>query len=106
MLGHLGVDVADLTIASGYNGGLMSLLGYETFLASKDTVAFRPADGRRGASLFFYAAEQDGPYSRRRPGLQHLAFTAPTRGAVRAVHDHVVAAGSVVLHPPRAWSHD
>jgi len=84
VLGHLGVDVADLTIASGYNGGLMPLLGYETFLASKE----------------------GGPCSRRRPGLQHLAFTAPTRGAVRAVHDHVVAAGSVVLHPPRAWPHD
>ena len=74
MLGHLGVDVADLTIASGYNGGLMPLLGHGTFLASKDAVAFPPADGRRGA--------------------------------VRAVHDHVVAAGSVVLHPPRAWPHD
>jgi catechol 2,3-dioxygenase-like lactoylglutathione lyase family enzyme len=103
VLGHVGVNVTDLTIASGYYGELMPLLGYETFLTSEDAVAFQPAQGRRGAYLFFYAAEEHGPYSRRRPGLQHLAFTVPTRGAVRAVHAHVVAAGHDVLHPPQEW---
>jgi hypothetical protein len=49
VLGLLGGNVADLTIASGYYGGLMPLLGYETFLTSEDAVAFQPADGRRGA---------------------------------------------------------
>lgn len=51
VLGHLGVNVADLTIASGFSGELMPLLGYQTLLTSEDAVAFQPADGRRGAFL-------------------------------------------------------
>jgi catechol 2,3-dioxygenase-like lactoylglutathione lyase family enzyme len=105
VLGHLGVNVTDLALASSYYGELMPLLRYETFFVSDDTLAFRPAEGRRGAYLFLYpATEQVGPpYARDRPGLQHLAFTVPTRSAVREVHAHIVRAGGAVLHPPREW---
>jgi catechol 2,3-dioxygenase-like lactoylglutathione lyase family enzyme len=33
----------------------------------------------------------------------HLAFTAPSRAAVRAFFDLAVAEGAVVLHEPRLW---
>jgi len=33
----------------------------------------------------------------------HVAFRAPDRGAVDAVHDAAVRAGVEVLHPPREW---
>ena len=35
--------------------------------------------------------------------MQHMVFVVPTRGAVHAVHGHVVNAGSTILHPPRGW---
>jgi catechol 2,3-dioxygenase-like lactoylglutathione lyase family enzyme len=33
----------------------------------------------------------------------HLAFTAPSRAAVRVFFDAAVAAGAEVLHEPRIW---
>ncbi len=33
----------------------------------------------------------------------HVAFRAPDRQAVDAVHDAAVAAGAEVLHAPREW---
>jgi catechol 2,3-dioxygenase-like lactoylglutathione lyase family enzyme len=103
MLGHLGVNVPDLAQAGTYYGTLMPLLGYEPFFSDEDAAAFMPAGGGRGAYLFLYEATETGPYGRARPGLQHLAFTVPTRSAVRAVHAHVAGAGSTVLHPPQEW---
>jgi catechol 2,3-dioxygenase-like lactoylglutathione lyase family enzyme len=103
VLGHLGINVADLAVAGDYYGELMPLLGYESFLTTHDTLAFMPAEGKRGTYLFLYEAEEDGAYSRQQPGLQHLAFMVPTRAAVRAVHDHVAGAGSTILHPPQDW---
>jgi catechol 2,3-dioxygenase-like lactoylglutathione lyase family enzyme len=103
VLGHLGLNVPDLARAAGYYGALMPLLGYEPFFTTEDAAAFMPADGKRGAYLFFYEAAESGDYSRQRAGLQHLAFVVPTRTAVRAVHDHVVGCGDEVLHPPQEW---
>ncbi len=103
MLGHLGVNVPDLGRATAYYGPLMPLLGYEPFVTAENAVAFMPAGGGRGAYLFLYEATEDGPYSRERAGLQHLAFAVPTRAAVHEVHAHVVREGSAVLHPPQEW---
>ena len=55
------------------------------------------------AGAYRFSALEPGTYSRHAPGLQHLAFTVPTRSAVRAVHARVVELGSEILHPPRAW---
>ncbi len=89
MLGHLGVNVPNLEQAGAYYGPLMPLLGYERFVTGEEAIAFMPADGGRGAYLFFYGATQDGDYARERTGLQHLAFAVRTRGSVHDVHAHV-----------------
>lgn len=103
MLGHLGVNVPDLAAARSYYDQLMPLLGYESFFSADDEFAYMPAGGKRGTFLFVYPATDDGAYSRRRPGLQHLAFMVPTRSAVERVHQHVLAVGGEVLHPPRTF---
>ncbi len=103
VLGHLGINVPDLEGASASYGPLMPLLGYEPFPTAEHALAFRPAGGRRGAYLFVYQAPDDRPYTRQATGLQHLAFVVPTRGAVHAVHEHVVRAGGTVVYPPREW---
>ena len=93
MLGHVGVNVPDLGQAAAYYGSLMPLLQYEPFLTAEDAVAFMPAEGKRGAYLFFYEATEDRELQREATGLQHLAFIVPTRGAVHDVHAHVVRHG-------------
>jgi len=103
VLGHLGVNVPDLERAAASYGPLMPFLGYEPFLTTEDALAFKPAGGKRGAYLFLYEATVEGAYSREHTGLQHLAFTVPTRGAVLEVHRHVTREGGTVLHPPREW---
>jgi catechol-2,3-dioxygenase len=103
VIGHLGLNVHDLAATRTYYDGLMPLLGYELFLEGPDQFAYLPADGRRGAYLFFYPAAEDGEASRHQPGLQHLAFMVPTRSAVDAAAARAVELGSEVQHAPRHW---
>ena len=103
MLGHVGLNVPDLAAAKAYYDALMPLLDFEPFLEAADEFAYRPAGGRPGTYLIFYPATEAGSFSRERAGLQHLAFMVPTRAAVHRVHDHAVAHGDEVVHPPQEW---
>jgi catechol 2,3-dioxygenase-like lactoylglutathione lyase family enzyme len=103
VLGHLGINVPDLAAAKAYYDRLMPLLGFEQFLSADDQFAFMPADGKRGTYLFFYPAMQSGEYSRHRSGLQHLAFSLPSRSSVWAVHNLVAELGDEVLFTPQAF---
>lgn len=104
MLGHLGLNVPDLAEARRYYGGLLPLVGYEPFFATDDEFAFMPAEGKRGTFLFFYPVSAARPYDRNDTvGVQHLAFSVRTRGAVNRVHQWAVSEASQVLHPPREF---
>jgi catechol 2,3-dioxygenase-like lactoylglutathione lyase family enzyme len=105
VLGHIGLNVPDLGQATAYYGALMPLLGYRPFLTAEDALAFMPAEGKRGAYLFFYeaTADRDSSSTRDATGLQHLAFMVPTRSSVRDVHLHVQRTGGTVVHPPQEW---
>jgi catechol 2,3-dioxygenase-like lactoylglutathione lyase family enzyme len=100
MLGHLGVNVPDLSAAKRYYDALMPLVGFEPFLAADDEFAYKPADNKPGTYLFFYPATRSDEYSPERTGLQHLAFILRRRSSVHVVHDHVVRIGGTVIHPP------
>jgi catechol 2,3-dioxygenase-like lactoylglutathione lyase family enzyme len=103
MLGHIGVNVRNLVQAKAYYDILMPLLGFEPYKSAADQFAYRPAGGRPGTYIFFYPALDKGAYSRQRAGLQHLAFTVPTRAAVHAVHKQVQALGSKIIHSPQPF---
>ena len=103
MLGHLGLNVPDLDAARAYYGELLPALGFAPFIDADDQFAYQPAGGKRGTFLFFYPATDDGPYSRHRSGLQHLAFMVPTRQAVHDAHALAGRLGSGELHPPQEW---
>ena len=104
MLGHLGINVPDLARAKAYYDDVLPLLGYEPFFHADDQFAYLPAGGKRGTYLFFYPAlEPDAGFSRHRTGLQHLAFAVPTRSAVTAAHQRVLALGSEVVHEPQEF---
>ena len=82
---------------------VMALLGFEAFVSAADEFAYRPANGKPGTYLFVYGATEPADYSRHRTGLQHLAFTVPTRSAVQDVHRLVVDLGSTVVEEPRTF---
>jgi catechol 2,3-dioxygenase-like lactoylglutathione lyase family enzyme len=103
MLGHLGINVPDLTTAKRYYDALMPLVGFEPFFAADDEFSFKPADNKPGTFLFFYPTAVAGPYSAERTGLQHLAFMVPRRSLVDGVHDHVVSQGGPVINAPQRF---
>ncbi|ETB25846.1 VOC family protein [Mycobacterium avium] len=101
MLGHLGINVPDLSVAKRYYDALMPLVGFEPFFAADDEFSYRPAGNKPGTYLFFYPAAEPHEYSAQRTGLQHLAFMVRGRSAVHAVHTHVIRIGGTVIYPPR-----
>lgn len=101
MLGHLGINVTDLKAATDYYDALAPMIGFETFFATDNETAYRPAAGKRGTYLFLYPAVDRAPYSAERTGLQHLAFMVKRRSDVDRIHQHVVATGGVVVHAPQ-----
>ena len=107
MLGHLGINVPDLSVAKRYYDALMPLVGFEPFFHADDEFSYKPADKKPGTYLFFYPATQPGEYSAQRTGLQHLAFMVRTRSAVHAVHaavDELAArSGGHVVHEPQVF---
>lgn len=103
MIGHIGVNISDLSQAKSYYDELMPLVGFEPFLAADDQFAYWRSGGKPGTLLFFYPALEPGEYSRDRVGLQHLAFTVESRAAVDRVHEWAQQQGAEVLHAPRGF---
>ena len=99
-IGHLGLNVYDLTAAKTYYDALMPQVGFELLLSDDRHFAYRPADGKIGTWLFFYGADAPG-YDRRAEGLQHLAFILKTRQGVRDVYDWAMAQGGTSIREPQ-----
>ncbi len=99
MFDHVGLQAADVQASAEYFGAVLAPL------AIVETARF-PAPiglvvgfaGTRGPQFWVSPTENDGP------GHEvHVAFTAPDRAAVVAVHEAVVAAGGEILHQPRIF---
>jgi len=103
MLGHIGINVPDLSAAKQYYDALMPRVGFESFITADDEFAFRPEGGKPGTFVFFYPARETGTYSRHQPGLQHLAFMVRTRSAVHEIHQWVLRLGGEVIHEPQSF---
>lgn len=101
-LGHLGINVTDLTAAQSYYDELMPLLDYAPLLSAADQFAYLPADNKPGTYIFFYPADVPG-YVRTAPGLQHLAFMVRTRAAVDRVHAWATTRGDEIIHAPQEF---
>jgi catechol 2,3-dioxygenase-like lactoylglutathione lyase family enzyme len=100
---HIGIGVPDLAAARSYYDELMAIVGFaEWFPADEHQFNYGP-DGAAGTQVFFYRAEEEGAYSRRGTGLQHLAFVVPNRSVVRRAHQWAADGGSEIIHPPRGF---
>ena len=100
MIGHLGLNVADLSAARRYYHEVLPLVGFEPFLDGPDQIGYRPAHGKPGTYLFLYPSTEPGDYRSERVGLQHLAFMVRARSDVDLVDQRVRALGSEVLIAP------
>ena len=100
MLDHLGIPCADPATALTFYATAFAPLGFREAVRYETPAG--PVIGVAGADGFphFWLAPAA-------PGTSyeaHVAFSAPDRAAVDAVHDAAVAAGYEVLHAPRVFS--
>ena len=102
-LGHMGMNVIDLAQARAYYEQLMPMLSFELFFSKEDEFAYRPASGKPGTYIFFYAALEAGSYSRHGAGLQHLAFVVKSRAAVDRVYNWAIGRGDEIIHAPQEF---
>ena len=104
MLGHLGLNVADLDAARRYWAVLMPMLGFEPFLDDAAQIAYRPADGKHGTYVFIYGALDGAAVLTGRGRVAAPGVHGPH--AARQSHDVYRAAlelGSETVHEPQVF---
>lgn len=99
MIDHVGVQARDVVASLKFYLGVFAAIGM------REAVRFPAGDsivvgltGPEGNPEFWLSPATDSETRE-----LHLAFRAPDRRAVDAVHDAAVAAGVEVLHVPREW---
>lgn len=102
MLDHVGVQVADVEASAAFYLGVFAAVGL------REAVRFPAAED--GTGLVVGLAGADGiprfwlsPAGGAEARELHVAFAAPDRAAVDAVHVAAERAGIEVLHAPREW---
>ena len=100
---HIGIGVPDLAAAKQYYDELVGIVGFrEWFPADEHQFNYGP-DATLGTQIFFYRAHEPNDYSRHGIGLQHLAFSVPTRAVVEQAYRWAVGRGAEVVHQPRRF---
>ena len=99
LLDHLGVQVADVDASVAFYVRVFAPLGLRE--AMRFPVGDSSAVGLTGPDGFpdFWLSPAFRPEARE----LHVAFRAPDRAAVDAVHEAALEAGAEVLHAPREW---
>jgi catechol 2,3-dioxygenase-like lactoylglutathione lyase family enzyme len=101
---HVGIGVPDLDATKEYYDELMSILGLrEWFDTGPEGPLNYGPDGDKGSQLFFYQAEEPGPYSRRGTGFHHIGFLVASRAVVREAHDWARSRDAVILDEPQEF---
>ena len=99
MIDHTGIQVADVEASLAFYLRTFAPIGMREMMRfpAGESIVVGLA-GPDGAPEFWLSSAA-GPETRE----LHLAFSAPDRQAVDAVHEAAVAAGTKVLHAPREW---
>lgn len=95
MLDHVSIQCADVPASAAFYDAVLAAVGGGRVLDFGEVIGF----GMPGRPQFWIGPLSTGTGFRE----SHLAFTAPSRAAVRAFFDAAVAAGAEVLHEPRVW---
>lgn len=98
MLDHVGIQCADVAASADFYLGVFAPLRFVE--AARFPVEDSLVVGiGAGASPAFWLS----PARRQEDRELHIAFSAPDRAAVDAVHEAALARGVEVLHAPRVW---
>ncbi len=90
MLDHLSVGVADLAGAGSFYDAILAPLGYVRLFTHERAIGY----GTPGARDEAFAILATGGRAKAPAEGWHVAFTAPTRGAVDAFHAVALAHGA------------
>lgn len=95
MLDHLGIQCTDLSASAAFYDATLEPLGARRLMDFGVAIGYGADD-----KPDFWLSEVESTQGFRE---SHIAFSAPTREAVRAFFDTAVAAGAEALHAPRLW---
>ena len=100
-LHHVDLTVGDFRRSKEFYAQVLPRMGFTRLPKEFGAVAWR------GQSIIAIQPakpeERDRAHSRYAPGLHHLAFRAPSRAAVDALHADLVTLGVSVLDPPAEY---
>jgi catechol 2,3-dioxygenase-like lactoylglutathione lyase family enzyme len=100
-LHHVDLTVADFRRSKDFYAQVLPLMGFARLPKEVGVVAWQ---GQTVIALQPATPEhKDRPHSRHAPGLNHLAFRAPSRAAVDRLHADLVARGVTILDPPAEY---
>jgi len=95
VLDHVGMQCTDLVASAAFYDVVLEPLGARRIMDFGSAIGY----GVPPHPDFWISAQETGEGFRE----SHIAFTAPSRAAVRAFFDVAVAEGATVLHEPRVW---
>jgi catechol 2,3-dioxygenase-like lactoylglutathione lyase family enzyme len=98
MLDHLGIQAADVEAALAFYLRAFGPIGMTEVMRHETPAGSVVGLGRDGNPTFWLS-----PGTGAETREIHVAFAAPDRAAVDAVHAAAVEAGAEVLHAPREW---
>jgi catechol 2,3-dioxygenase-like lactoylglutathione lyase family enzyme len=99
MLDHIGIQVQDVEKSLDFYLRTFAAIGMREAMRFPVGESFVVGLAGPGSPPDFWLVPPGGPETRE----LHVAFRAPDRAAVDAVHAAAVAAGAEVLHAPREW---
>ena len=98
---HLDLTVRDLRGATGFYERVLPLLGFRRMPDCAEGPLWAGAELELGLQA---ARSVDArAHDRRSPGLHHLAFSAPSRDAVDALHRELLRLGVRILDAPAEY---
>ena len=95
MLDHLSIQCADMAASAAFYDAVLAPLGGQRVMDFGEAIGY----GVPAMPDFWIGRQATGDGFRE----SHIAFSAPSRAAVRAFFDTAVAHGAEVLHEPRLW---
>lgn len=99
MLDHLGIQAADVEAALAFYLRAFGPIGLREIIRHETPGGLVVGLGGSDGNPTFWLSKGTGAETRE----IHVAFRAPDRASVDAVHEAAVAGGAEVLHAPREW---
>jgi catechol 2,3-dioxygenase-like lactoylglutathione lyase family enzyme len=96
---HVDLTVTDLERSTRFYDRVLPLLGFRR----SESVPEGPIWAGAGLEVGLQTARSHAAHDRYAPGLHHLAFAAPSRGAVDALHARLLELGVAVLDAPAEY---